>query len=840
MSSTSYVQLPPDGVGKKVRHRLITDVKVTGVIAVPTVGTILTGDVSGASGTFTGQYSAEDVTWYFRDTVGTFNVNPITGVAVVDRFKDAQNNYYSTASSVVSTIYSSALNIVDANIPAQGLSVDKRGSALTTFPEGTPQFDALGRQQLSQMLAVGEYYHFVQDLPGKYATSITNNSTYATVFHKPTSSSVNYIVGSVAGDYVGRTTGQYHPYKPGVSQLMYTSVAIGDTGVNNVVREWGYFDQFNGFGFRLDGTTVKVFLRSDVTGIISDPTTQVRSSGAAGNAIDYEVTQANWNINRLDNAQTSDFLLDVSKSNLYWMDVQGLDGRVRLGVETPDGRRITCHEFRPLNSIEAAFTQNGSGLPCCRNLSLPITWASRTKGSTGGAASAQYVMRVGFAVLFTESADVQYTGVLTHIFPDDPVTINSATNYVPFLSFKAKNMVAGPAQVIDDNPKNMPNPMIIGNTYVIEALGTVNWSQLGWNFPNPKVGASFIYNGVTVTGSNGRVHMNIPNSIIGIHETFDWANQGGNNMHVGIFVLPNEKWMVNTQWSETIQPQTMLYVDQNCTSFAQYQYWGETTTALMGSISGNVMTIGTGSNLQKEMYVERPPLYASGPLAINGVEQYASVTGTVTPRTKIVKQITAFGGTASPSFVAQANTLTGSTQAIAGSNRVMIQSLSGVGTTVSGIGIGHLVTGTNISSGTFVENIIYVTTASTTATITLSNPLIGIPGPLTFYQPGGTGTYLISTGGNINGSQSVAFFSGYQGYYVFHAIESFMAPANSAGRAALGDRIEKSFGLGPGYNAEEDAKGCFVFAAKLCTSATNIVPVTPQSLMYTKYWKEIR
>jgi hypothetical protein len=155
------------------------------------------------------------------------------------------------------------------------------------------------------------------------------------------------------------------------------------------------------------------------------------------------------------------------------------------------------------------------------------------------------------------------------------------------------------------------------------------------------------------------------------------------------------------------------------------------------------------------------------------------------------------------------------------------------------IAIGQLITGTNISSSTFVENITFGSSYST-CTITISNPLQGSPGTLTFYAPGGTGTYLISTGGSINNSQTVGYFSNYQGFYVFHAIESFMAPANSAGRAALGDRIEKSFGLGPGYNAEEDAKGCFVFAAKIMTSATNALPVVPQSLMYTKYWKEIR
>lgn len=822
MATTQYVQLPPDGVGKKVRHRLITDVIMSTVSSTPAQNAPVVGATSGASGYLTGSYSAENIVWYLRDVTGTF-----TSGEQLWSGGSGTGTYYGTSGIITNLTYAPGVNLIDGDTPEYSLTIDKRGAALTSFPEGTPQFDGWGHMQMSQMLAVGEYYSFVQDFgDAKFTKTLVNNSGYAAQFFKPTSSSMEYVTGKSLGDWSGRTSNQYHPYKPGVSQLIYTSIAIGSDSVNTtppyggtagVVREWGYFDQFNGFGFRLDGQTMKVFLRSDVTGVILDSTTQ--KAVGVGNAIDYEVSQANWNVNTLNNPTSSDFVLDVTKSNLYWMDIQGTVGRIRLGVETPDGRRITCHEFRPINSASVPFVSSTStsitGLPSCRNLSLPITWNQRNTADTGGATNAQYYMRVGAGVVFTETADVKYTGVLVHVIADDPIVLTSSTNYTPFLSFKAKNTVNGPSQLIDANLQLMVSPMISGNNYTIETLGSVNWASLG-AVGTPVVGTKFTYNGVTVTGTGGAVHMNIPNSIIGIHETFDWASQGPNNLHVGIFVLPNEKWLNGYQWSESIVPGTMLYVDQSASTMAQFQYWGTAATGLAGSISGTTLTLGTGSNLLKEMFVQQPPQYASGPFGAG-----ATVVGGVADRMKIIRQLTATG--------VPIATTTSATNAlnVPGSNNVVL-------TSNSGIAAGHLVSGTGVPTSTFVESI---TTASP-YTAVLSNSLTAImSGTYSFYQPGATGTY------QVNQSQSVALFTGYGGYYKFQPIESFVAPANGSGRAALGDRIEKSFGLGPNWNAPEDGKGVFVFAAKVLTTGSYTTPITAlptQTLMYTKYWKEIR
>ena len=767
MASTQYVQLPPDGVGKKVRHRVTTDIVMTSVAIDPAIGLIIYGGTSGAFGKLTGKFSQATITWYLEDVTGTFQAGE-------DLENQSGSTTYGVAGTVTPLVNTPAINIADPNTLENVLSINSRGAALTSFPEGTPQFDAWGRQQLSQLQAVAEYYFFTEDQPGKFYT--TTNGGTSGVNYNPLNSSIVFTTGTGSSDQAKRVSNQYHPYKPGVSQLIFLGIGVGDAGKANVVREWGYFDDFNGFGFRLDGTSLKVFRRSDQSGTV----------------VDTEISQANWNINTLDDAVSSDFLLNVNAPNLYWMDIQAQSARIRLGVQTPDGRRITCHEFRQVNS------SLGFGL---RNVTLPLTVTQRNTGSVSVSPASTQSMLWGGGVVFTESADILYSGTLLHLMPEDPVSITSATEYKPFLNFKAKTRVSGPVIPVTQ--------IVAGFTYRIVSVGDTNFTTIGASAN--VVGVEFVANAAG-TGT-GTAQVRLPNSIIGIHETFDWASQGDSNIHVGIFVLPSEKWMNNLVWSETLQPSTMLFVDKAATDMAQYQYWADKATGIDGDISGTTLTvtaIGSGT-LLKEMYLTASPTYANGPLYVNGSIAVQSTTGSVTARTRIVKQLTSTeSAAASTTYGTQ-----GDGQGVAGSNRIVV-------TSSAGVALEQLIDGTGILDGTYVSavdgNVITLSQAMTTTG----------SGAYTFFTPGGLGTYLVDK------TQTVASLTGWGGYYAFGPIESFVAPQNGAGRAALGDRIEKSFGLGGNPNPPEDAKGVFAFAAKLQK------PEGTATLFYTKFWKEIR
>lgn len=461
---THYVQFPPDSTGKKVRHNEVFDLHIQTEITHPKEGDVIVGVISGATGKFVGDLRIDgEITYHLKTVVGTFQNGEDLNV---NNVKIATLNIY------YGPMYSPMMHIADPYQPENRQSVDGRGAANVRFSEGEPQFDSFGRIQVSQTQAVGEYYHIMEDKPGKYWTF--TNGVGASVAHDVASSSIIYTLGTAAGEKAQRTTNQYHPYKPATSQLIYMSIAVGDTGKANVRREWGYFDDYNGFGFRLEGTTLQVFLRSDVNGTV----------------VEEVVNQVDFSDEALANQLLDEFVLDVSKINVYWMDMEWLGaGRVRLGVITPDGRRLTMHQFKNANAKSNTYMRSGN---------LPIRWSTE---NTGVSASVSQ-LRAICATVMTESSDIKYSGVLIHTSPPAPVTIPKDGAYHPFLSFKAK---------------------------------------------------------LTVNGK--------PNRIIGIHEDFDWASIGGSPLHIGIYVLPNDTYLTGEAWSDTIVPDTMLWVDRSATAF---------------------------------------------------------------------------------------------------------------------------------------------------------------------------------------------------------------------------------------------------------------------------------
>ena len=405
---THYVQLPPDSTGKKSRHNQVFDLEIVSEIIKPKAGDIITGQTSGTSAKFVGDLRQDgEITYHLKNVTGGSG-SFTTGETLL-----IGSTPVATAQTSHGTMYSQMINLSDPNFPENRQSVDSRGAANVRFSEGEPQFDSFGRIQVSQTQAVGEYYHIMEDQPGRYWTNVSGVGSSA-VFDVSTSSII-YTTGTAAGCKAARTSNQYHPYKPATSQLIYMSIAVGDQGKENVRREWGYFDDRNGFGFRVEGTTFQAFLRSDTSGVV----------------VEDVVNQDDFSDNSLNDGTLDEYVLNISKINVYWMDMEWLGaGRVRLGVITPDGRRLTMHQFKNANIKSVTYMRSGN---------LPVRWSQE---NTGIAVSVSQMRAICAAVL-TESADIQYTGSLIHTSPPAPVTIPNNGQYVPFLNFRAKLLIDG-------------------------------------------------------------------------------------------------------------------------------------------------------------------------------------------------------------------------------------------------------------------------------------------------------------------------------------------------------------------------------------------------------------
>ena len=133
----------------------------------------------------------------------------------------------------------------------------------------------------------------------------------------------------------------------------------------NVRQRVGYYGGENGIYFENDGTTNYFVLRSNTS----------------GNVTETRVAQTDWTVDKFDgtgySAQSGGAEhtggLDVSKTNILWMDIEWLGvGDVRCGFVV-DGKMTTAHIFH---------NDNKNLVPYMTTASLPLRYEIKNTGVT--------------------------------------------------------------------------------------------------------------------------------------------------------------------------------------------------------------------------------------------------------------------------------------------------------------------------------------------------------------------------------------------------------------------------------------------------------------------------
>lgn len=196
--------------------------------------------------------------------------------------------------------------------------------------------DAFGRGRVSEPFTLGDYKHiygiedvFLNKLNGD--GDVISNVNRASVTLSATTS----------GSYAIHQTKMYHHYMPGKSQMILSSFVFG-TAVSGSTKRTGYFDDYNG-----------IFLEQDATGSLQ---LVIRSAtNGTGSITEERVKQSSWNVNTLTDG---DFILDVTKTQLFYIDFQWLAvGRVRCGF-VHKGITVITHVFDHTNVLNVAYMQN--------------------------------------------------------------------------------------------------------------------------------------------------------------------------------------------------------------------------------------------------------------------------------------------------------------------------------------------------------------------------------------------------------------------------------------------------------------------------------------------------
>lgn len=201
--------------------------------------------------------------------------------------------------------------------------------------------DAFGRGRISEPQTLGDYKHTYKDL-GDFNDVATSGGT---VTYSNNDAAATLATNTTATSKIIHQTKRYHHYLPGKSQLILASFCFNANHTSSKKRI-GYYDDKNGIFFERqvasDGTvTLKFIIRTYVSGA----------------AVDTEVTQLNWNIDKC-NGTNSSFTIDTTKTQLVFFDYQWLGvGRVRCGF-VHNGEMILAHQFIHSNNLSTVYWSN--------------------------------------------------------------------------------------------------------------------------------------------------------------------------------------------------------------------------------------------------------------------------------------------------------------------------------------------------------------------------------------------------------------------------------------------------------------------------------------------------
>lgn len=232
--------------------------------------------------------------------------------------------------------------------------------------------DAFGRSRVSTPLTLFDSSHRYRD-NNLWSTSNTAGTTYA---HSVNEGLVALNLPTTADAEIIRESTKVCSYQPGKS-LFVLNTFVPATPKANLRQRVGYFGAQNGIYFEIDGTTAYFVERSYTTGVL----------------VETRVAQANWNQDNLLGSSVnipgqgvgscpSNITLDLSKAQIFWMDIEWLGlGSVRCGFVI-DGKLIHCHSFNHANFITSTYITTAS---------LPLRYEIKNTGTTASSSTLKQV-----------------------------------------------------------------------------------------------------------------------------------------------------------------------------------------------------------------------------------------------------------------------------------------------------------------------------------------------------------------------------------------------------------------------------------------------------------------
>ena len=316
--------------------------------------------------------------------------------------------------------------------------------------------DAFGRARMTTPYTLFESQHrYLENSKWN-----TDTATGGTATHVPAESVVDLAVTTTSGSRVYRETKRVFAYQPGKSLLIMTTFAMASPKTN-LRQRVGYFSSLNGVYLENDGTYNYIVLHSQSLGT----TTRIRQDA--------------WNGDRFDGTGASGRNVNVSKTQILWMDIEWLGvGDIRVGFVV-DGGFVLAHTFH--NDNEQTTTYMTTAI-------LPIRYEIENTGTT---ASASTMKQICSTVIseggFELSGFQRVIGTpITSVY-----TLTTAGTYYPLVSLRLKSTA------LDD-------------IVILSAISLLGSSNVGVNYNWKLVTNDTITGGTWVSaGSSSTIEYNI-------------------------------------------------------------------------------------------------------------------------------------------------------------------------------------------------------------------------------------------------------------------------------------------------------------------------------------------
>lgn len=264
----------------------------------------------------------------------------------------------------------------------------------------TPQLDAFGRLRVSQPTTLFDSQQRF-DLDRSFVSNVANGGQ---VLFIPTQSSANLSVTTTSGSYAARETKYIFKYQPGKSQLALMTFVMAPASSGNLRQQVGYYGADNGYFLQL---TDQLYIceRSNVSGTVTHS----------------NVAQSSWNGDPLNGSGASGINLDITKSQIFFVDIEWLGvGSVRTGFVI-NGQYIVAHTFHHANIFSSAYITTAS---------LPLRYEIR---NLNGSAPASNLTQICSTVI-SEAGYTEPLTLFSNLTTFSSLTIG--TSWVPLLSIR--------------------------------------------------------------------------------------------------------------------------------------------------------------------------------------------------------------------------------------------------------------------------------------------------------------------------------------------------------------------------------------------------------------------